>query len=170
MGPLKMRVGAASEAAGIPESINTRVMLGLSWGYLGVILGLFWGYLGVILGLYWGYLRVILGLSWGYIGVICVQGLSRLSWSTSSSSRRTPSIVCDPLAFPYVLPLSQICPCVQDKQRQRVKSINQQQKPRGKHEPVRVRIRGPRASHSFRGGAAQGSLMYELRIELESGS
>ena len=63
MGPLKMRVGAASEAAGIPESINTRAMLGLSWGYIGVILGLYWGSIGVILGLYWGYLGVILGLS-----------------------------------------------------------------------------------------------------------
>ena len=33
-------------------------ILGLYWGYIGVILGLYWGYIRVILGLY----RVILGL------------------------------------------------------------------------------------------------------------
>ena len=42
--------------------ISWGYILGLSWGYLGVILGLYWGYIGVILGLYWGYIRVILGL------------------------------------------------------------------------------------------------------------
>ena len=36
-------------------------MLGLCWGYIGVMLGLYWGYIGVLLGLYWGYVGVILG-------------------------------------------------------------------------------------------------------------
>ena len=48
-------------------------MLGLYWGYIGVILRLYWGNVRAILRLYWGYLEVILGY-WGtfcgYIGVI----------------------------------------------------------------------------------------------------
>ena len=40
----------------------TGVLLGLCWGYVGVIVG----FIGVVLGLYWGFVGVILG----FVGVI----------------------------------------------------------------------------------------------------
>ena len=39
---------------------NIRVILGLYWGYIGIMLS--WGYIGIML--YWGYIGII-GLYWG---------------------------------------------------------------------------------------------------------
>ena len=45
-------------------------VVGLHWGYIGVVLGLHWGYTGVVLALYWGCTGAVLGFYWGCTGVV----------------------------------------------------------------------------------------------------
>ena len=63
-------------------------MLGLCWGYVGVMLGLCWGYVGVMLGLCWGDIGVMLGLCWGYVGIMEHKMLFRVPCRTPSMLNR----------------------------------------------------------------------------------
>ena len=44
-------------------------VVGLHWGYTGVVLALYWGCTGAVLGFYWGCTGVVLGLYRGCTGV-----------------------------------------------------------------------------------------------------
>ena len=74
-------------------------ILGIYWGYIGVIEGLYWGYIGDILGLYRGCIGDILGLYRRYIGDIL--GYSYIGVIYWDNGKYNGSYYNELLCFPF---------------------------------------------------------------------